>query len=197
MKAKITKIEYKITTTIKGVCPHCKEVIDIENAEELSDDVPPQEYFDRRTAALKQGIDEYLKFMGNNPIYNNFNNLIQTWKERVEALQIKSLIKSESIYVYNGDCPYCNKNVDLKLALFTIHNAPPRFKDNSNDEKTLIEWLNILKEDSPDPSKDAHFMEDCPRCGQIIHLTNEMFYKGSDCPIHVIDLKNAKQITET
>lgn len=195
MEYKLTKIEYKITTAIKGACPHCKEAIDIEKVEELSDDVPPQEYFDRRTAALKEPIDVYLKFVGENPIYNNLNNLMQTWRERVEALQIRSSIKSESIYVFNGDCPYCNKNVDIRIALFIASDMPPRLKNDFNDEKTLVEWLNIIKEKGlakiPDPSQDTHFMEECPLCGQIIHLTHGEFYKRSDCPIHVIDLKNA------
>lgn len=196
----ISKIEYKITTSIKGTCPHCKEAINTETIEELSDDMPPQEYFNRRVDALKQSIDDYDKFIIENPTYINLNNLMETWRQRVEALQVRSSIKSESIYVFTGDCPYCNKNIDLRKVMLILNNMPPRLRDDFQEEKTLIEWLQILKDKDlskmSDPSQDTHFMEKCPLCGETIHLTNGEFYKKSDCPDHNIDLTDAKMELE-
>ncbi len=190
----ISKIGYKITTAIKGACPHCKEAIDIEKVEDLSDDMPPQEYFDKSAEMLKQNIDEYIKFVNENPTYINLNNLHATWMKRVEDLIIRSSIRSESIYVFTGDCPYCNKNIDLKIAMSVGMNQPPRLR-GGEEEKTLLEWLTILKQGDlakiQDPVRNSHFMEECPLCGEIIHLTDGGFFKKSDCPIHSIDLTNA------
>lgn len=191
----ISKIEYKITTAIKGAGPHCKEAIDIEKVEELSDTMPPQEYFNKSVDALKQNVDEYMKFVNENPTYPNLNNLHRTWRNRVESLIIRSSIRSESIYIYTGDCPYCNKNIDLKMNMLVLTNQPPRLRELFDEEKTLIEWLTILKQGDlakiQDPVRKSHFMEECPLCGEIIHLTDGGFFKKSDCPIHSIDLTNA------
>lgn len=197
-KAELTKIEYKLTTAIEGTCPHCKETIDLKNIEELSDDVPPQEFFERRADALNQNIDQYMKFVSENPTYPILNNLLETWRNRVDALQIRSSIRSESIYVYNGDCPYCKNNIDIKEAMSVRQDAPPQLRDPFNEEKSLFDWLTIIKNKDlaklHDPSENSHFLENCPLCGEMIHLTDGEFFKKSDCPIHSIDLTGASII---
>lgn len=191
---KVSRVYYKITTAIEGICPHCKENIDLKNVEELSDDVPPQEFFDRRADMLKQNIDQYMKFVSENQTYPVLNNLLNTWRNRIDALQIRSSIRSESIYVYTGDCPYCKNNIELREVMFVHGNGPPRLRDPFNEEKSLLDWLTLIRNKDlakiQDPSEDSHFLEECPLCGEMIHLTDGEFFKKSDCPIHSIDLTN-------
>lgn len=61
-KIQTAKVKYKITTSIKGTCPHCHEHVDIETVEELSDDVPSQEYYEKEqiTMGIKEDIEEFM-----------------------------------------------------------------------------------------------------------------------------------------
>jgi hypothetical protein len=193
----IFKTEYKITTKIEGACPHCNKPINIENVELFEDKSPTQEYYDKRAEALNNGAEAYEKFLSENPVNTTFTDLRKTWRDRIASLPIKSAINSDTIYVYNGDCPYCNKNIELR-AMMSRTNGPPTLRDQLEEKKTLGEWIGLLEQQAMskmhDPTEKSHFLEHCPLCDQIIHLVDGEFFSKTTCPVDTIDLKSATAI---
>jgi hypothetical protein len=194
----ISKTEYKITTKIEGTCPHCNKSINIENVELFEDKSPTQEYYDKRAEALNHADETYEKFLIENPVNPIIHDLYKSWKDRIESLQIRSSIRSETIYLYKGDCPYCNKNIELRSMMCSTLNGPPRLRDQLEEQKTLGEWLRLLEQEDTakmhDPTHKSHFLEHCPSCDQIIHLVDGKFFSKSTCPVDTIDLKSATAI---
>ncbi len=159
-----TKVEYKITTSIEGTCPHCLKTIHIEKVEESSDDVPSQEFYEKCHKLFRRDDDAYSEYLHDNPTFINLSNLRETWRERVEKLPIRSLIKSEATYILSGECPYCDKRVNLRMPFTIIFHEPPKIE--------------------PEEERKIHTFENCPLCGKEIHITGGRFYTESECLDH-------------
>ncbi|MDP3353464.1 MAG: hypothetical protein Q8S44_06970 [Flavobacteriaceae bacterium] len=146
-KAELTKIEYEVTYSSSGKCPHCSVEINTRDSEVISDS------FGDRKFAEKTYHNCLL----------NIENIRQTWAEKVkEKIPIVSKTECTTVYVLEGECPYCGKNITVRENLERIYNSPPE----------------------PDPTryKEIHLLNKCPECNNQIHISGGDFYTGDQCP---------------
>ncbi len=162
-----TKVEYKITTSVEGFCPHCHGDLNSSKTEEMSDDYPPKDYWIKlhelfvkipRKGDNKEEWEDYHNYIKDNPIFVNFYNLYDTWKDRIKEMPIKHIIKSETIYVIKGTCFYCNKEVELRHPHAVIYYSPP-----------------IM---NPGEQMEVRQIHECPYCKNNIIAENGEFKHG-------------------
>jgi hypothetical protein len=143
---KTTKIEYKITTSVEGFCPHCHQDIGSSKTEEIEDDYPSEDYWNEShrlfTRIPRKGDDkawaEYDKYLKDHPTFINLHNLRNKWRDRIKEMPIKHYIKSETIYVIKGICPTCGNVVELRHEHRITMYEPPMMVPGEQNEVRQI-----------------------------------------------------------
>ena len=162
-KFETTKIEYKITTSVEGFCPHCNHDLASSKIEELEDKYPSEDYWNeshqlfdkipRRDNDIE--FSEYNKHIKNHPVYVNYNNLHNTWRDRIKEMPIKHIIRSETIYVIEGVCPTCSNGIELKHQHSIMMYSPPMME--------IGEQMKVRQ------------IHHCPKCDNLIIVEDGIF----------------------
>jgi len=108
--AKLLRLEYEITYSSSGKCPHCNEEINTKESEVLLDNLGDKDIAGK--------------------VYHNYllniENIRETWFEKVkEKIPVVSETQCVTICVLEGRCPYCSENITIRIMLGSICDNPP------------------------------------------------------------------------
>ena len=158
-QVKLLRLEYEVTYSSSGKCPHCNAEISTKESEVLSDNI---------------GDREFAGTLYHNCLLN-INSIRGGWFEKVkEKIPVISETQCATIVVLEGRCPYCSADIIVRKDMEIIRDSPPAleprgFKDQRRE---------------PMGYKEIHGLEHCPGCNGLIHISGGNFYNGDECPDH-------------